>query len=414
MKMTYALTTLLCLFSINSFADGLGAPFDFEDTSMLPKGVRTVKLRSFTTAVENKFDANGNSQALGKPFQKNLKMNSLLKNKPANEAELTRGYMEAKGVDPDNDSLGTIDAYAGARVTATVPVFGWGIRDDWSVAIAVPIIYTNTHVDTGFNVSAKAEEFFGKVSGDTNHNGAKFAKSQLDDPVNGQVTAMGYDPLNGEVRTDIGDIRLINKMLLKKADNYAIGIKQSVTVPTGKQASTNKLVAVSTGDNQWDLSASVIGDWYIDGRWTMSGYGGYTVQFSDTTQKRIPISSDSPLGLMDYSTERDLGDIMGAGISAKFKLSEDWLLAAGYDAQLKYSDIYHGTTYSPIQYDWASANTHQQMESAVVGINYSTIPKFRKKEFPVPMDTKVSYSKVLNGKNVPADDILSGELAVYF
>ncbi len=404
----------ICLFSLNLLADGLGAPFDFEDTSMLPKGVRTLKFRSFTTEVESKFDNDGTAQSLAKPFRKTLKMNNLYKGKPADEADITKGYMKSLGVDPDNTDLGYIDAYASARVTAAVPVIGYGIRDNWSVALAIPIVYANTHVDTAFNVSSKAEAFFGYLSKDTNTTSTKAAEAKLGDPVNGQVTAMGYDPLSGEVRTEIGDVRIINKMLLKKEDNYAIAVKQAVTVPTGKQASTNKLVAVGTGDSQWDLGASVIGDWYIDGKWTMSGYTGYTVQFADTTAKRVPIASDSALGYTDPNVTRDLGDIAGAGVSVKYALKEGWTLATSFDTQIKYSDIYHGSAYQAVQYDWLAQNTNQRMESAVIGINYSTVPLFRKKAFPVPLDAKISYATVISGKNVPANDVASGELAIYF
>lgn len=410
----YALVTALCLCSLNLFADGLGAPFDFEDTSMLPKGVRTIKLRSFTSEVTEKYDMNGSVQALGKPFQKNVKMSSLYQGKSASEAALSKGYMKSRGIDPDNTDLGTIDANAAARVFATVPVIGWGIRDNWSIALAVPIVYANTHVDTGFNISSKANDFFGYVSKDTNHNTTLTVKDKTSDPVNAQVTSLGYDPLNGETRTEIGDVRLINKVLVQKTDNYAIAIKQAITAPTGKPASYNKLVAVSSGDNQWDLSASLIGDWHINGKWGVSGYTGYTVQLADTTQKRIPLSSSSPLGYLDPNTERDLGDMAGAGLSVRYTITPAWSVASSYDAQIKFSDIYHGNLYQAQQYDWLSSNTNQQMESALVGVNFSTVPAFRRKEFAVPMDVKASYSWVLNGVNVPADDMISGEVAVYF
>lgn len=408
------LFSIACIYSVNVFADGLGAPFDLEDTSMLPKGVRTVKLRSFTTQVESKFDNNGSVQSLAKPFRQTLKMKSLYEGKPANEAALSKGYMQSLGIDPDNTDLGTIDAYASARVTATIPVLGYGISEKWSIALAIPIVYSNTYADTGFSISSKAEAFFGYLSSDTNTASTKSAESKLADPVNGKITTMGYDPLNGETRTEVGDLRLINKVLVKKHDNYAVAVKQSVTLPTGKSASYNNLVAVNAGDSQWDLSASVIGDWYINGKWTLSGYTGYTVQFSDSTAKRVPVTSESSLGLLDSNVDRDLGDIAAAGISFQYALREGWTLATSYDAQIKYSDIYHGSRYNAVQYDWLAQNTNQRMESAVFGVNYSTVPMFRKKAFPVPLDAKLSYATVVSGKNVPADDVASGEVAIYF
>lgn len=396
------------------FADGIGTPFDFEDTAILPKGIHTFKVRSFTTDVEAKFDSKGSIQPLGKPFQKNIKMSQLYKGKSAAEAEISKGYMKSLGINPENDNFGTFDGYVSARATATVPVLGYGLTETHSIAIAIPIVYTNTFARTGFTVSPTAEKFFGYMSADNNNNLAKSAEIQTQDPLSGQLSSLGYDPLDGEVRTELGDIRLINKKVVAKNDRFAVLIKQTIAFPTGAPANPNKVVSVAAGDRQWDVGASAVLDWFVNSKFTISTYGDYTTQLSDTTAKRIPIASDTTLGELDSNVERDLGDIAGAGLALRYKASETLSLATSYSAQKKFSDVYHGNKFSANRYDWLTQNTDQYMEAAVFGVNFSTVSLYRKKSFPVPGDLKLSYSTVLNGRNVPADDTASAEVAIYF
>lgn len=414
--MKYGIFIIIAIFSTQAFADGLGAPMDFESTSVLPKGIRNFKMLGFTTEVLSKYDAGGSINSLGSKFQKGVLYSDLYKDKSPAEQELSKGYMQSMGIEsPETTTFGYTTGFASARATATIPVFAYGVNEKWTTAIAIPIVYTNTFVSTGFDVTAGGQAFFGKLAMDTNSNRAKAGLSKSTDPVASEVARLGYDPLVGESQTALGDVRWVNKYLVSKNITRAILIKQFVTLPTGKVASPNNLMAVSTGDGQWDVGAAAVADWYIATRLSLTTHLDYTAQLPDHTAKRIPFSSDSTLSSeTNYGTYRDLGDLIGGSLAVKYEPTETMSLGLGYSVQHKYGDIYRGGNSNQTRYDYLSINTDQDMKAILAGINFSTIPLYRKKSFSVPLEAKLNHTEIISGRNVSADSLTALDISVYF
>ncbi len=407
---------LVSLFCGLVLADSLGTPTDFESTSILPRGVRNVKMLGFSTEALSKYDSIGNVNSLGTKFQKNVMYSDLYKGRPASEQELTKGYMQSMGIqNPESTTFGYTTGFASARVTATIPVFAYGVSEKWTTAIAVPIVYTNTFVDTSFAVTASGQDFFGKLAQDTNTNKAKAGLQKFINPVNDQVAAYGYEPLEGESQTSLGDVRWINKYLVSKNITRSILLKQFVTLPTGRVANPNNLMAISTGDGQWDVGAAAIADWYLSNKFSLTTHVDYTAQLQDHTAKRIPVSSDSSLSPdTDNKTYRNLGDMVGGSLALKYEPVETTSIGVGYSIQHKYGDTYRGAQYSKERYNYLSNDTEQDMKAVLAGVNFSTIPLFRKKSFAVPLEAKINHTLVVAGKNVPADAVTAFDVSVYF
>ncbi|MDZ4660985.1 MAG: hypothetical protein SGJ18_05125 [Pseudomonadota bacterium] len=414
--MRYRLIIILALLGAHALADGLGAPTDFESTSILPKGIRNVKLLAFSTEILSKYDSGNSVNSLGTKFQKNVTYSDLYKGKPASEQALSKGYMQSMGIEnPETTTFGYTTGYASARVTATVPVFAFGVSEKWTTAIAIPIVYTNTFVDTGFDVTPGGQAFFGKLAEDTNVNKAKAGLQKTSNPVAAQVAALGYEPLVGQSQTSLGDIRWINKYLISKNITRSFLIKQFVTLPTGKVANPNNLMSLSTGDGQWDVGAAAVADWYMAKRLSLTTHLDYTAQLPDHIAKRIPDSSDSTLSSdTDYKTYRNLGDLIGGSLALKYEPLETTTIGLGYSVQHKYGDRYRGGQYSQSRYDYLTSDTDQDMRAILAGINFSTIPLFRKKSFSVPLEAKINHTEVIAGRNVAADSITALDVSVYF
>ncbi len=408
---------LVSLFAISTFADGLGLPLDLDDASMLPKGVRSLKIKGFTTQAESKFDGNAELQPLGKPFTgKAAKFDAILKKaKSASEEAVLKGYMASLDIN-ENTDLGSTYAFVSARATATVPVFAYGVSEKWLVAVAVPVVYSETYVDSGLVLSSEGKRFADYLASDTNKNKAEVLRQGFKNAVNNAVTQENYYVIDGtEQKTQIGDVRLVSKYLVEKNINYALALKQSVTLPTGVSSDPNRLIDIAAGDRQTDFGFGVVADWYIAPRVTVSSYADYTVQFSDTVEKRIPKSPTSPLSSdVDSGTRRDLGDTVAVGVALKMEMAEGLNVGTGYVEQQKYSDIYHGDKFSPERYDWMAQNTNQRLSTLQFGVGYSTVPLFKRKAFAVPADAKLNWTTVLRGENVTADDLYSFDVSLYF
>ena len=59
----------------------MGTAFGFENTKVLPSGVRQVKIKSVNTQVETKMDGIGSLHTLGEPLTKPLTLGKILNSK---------------------------------------------------------------------------------------------------------------------------------------------------------------------------------------------------------------------------------------------------------------------------------------------------------------------------------------------
>jgi len=235
------------------------------------------------------------------------------------------------------------------------------------------------------------------------------------DLVNQKAIQNGYDPIVGGSSTRIGDIKLVNKVQLFKNKKIAFALKAGITLPTGTPSDPHKVVDVGSGDGQWDYDFGAIVDLTLTPQLTLTGYANYTFQVSDNVTRHLPrATNDTITPDVDEAVYRDLGDIMIGGIIAKLKLFETWTLSTGLAFQRKSADVYLGDQFEAYRYEILTLNTDQQMQNWQAGVSYSTIPLFRKKKFPVPLDAALTYATVLGGINVGSDSIIGFDVALYF
>jgi hypothetical protein len=156
-------------------------------------------------------------------------------------------------------------------------------------------------------------------------------------------------------------------------------------------------------------------DYSPTARLTTTVSASYTRQLAATKAKRLPTSRDETLSAdRDDQVREKLGDIMGANMGVRYQAHELWTIGAGYGLQYKTADAYSGSKYESDRYDLLSVDTDQSMQSAIVGMTYSTIPLFKAQKFPLPMDASINYSTVFAGHNVNKISLTAIELVAYF
>ena len=67
-----------------------------------------------------------------------------------------------------------------------------------------------------------------------------------------------------------------------------------------------------------------------------------------------------------------------------------------------------------LAYESLQKETNEKEHQYRIGLAYSTIPKFLKKEFPVPLSVKLYYRKRFAGENVLKSDYIGLDAVVYF
>jgi hypothetical protein len=397
-----------------AFSGGLSSPFSMDSAAVLPAGVRNLRITSFSSQLESKFNAVGGIDGLASKFNRPVTYRDLIGAQPAGyEKESLQGYLESKGVN-SSDIAGASSGEAFIRISGTVPVLAYGVTEKFTAAIAVPVVYSNLSVATGWESSSDLNQRL-KTAGDEGKL-YKIVKlqSKLQDVVATKIASLGYSPLEGKSRTDLGDIVLGSKYLAFKSEQVSIALSQRLVLPTGRVADANRVVDVAPGDGQFDLGLATVVEWAPTASFSLGFSLGYLAQISAQKDKRIPLSQEESLSADVENVREDLGDIGSMGLGLKFKPTETWTLGTQVTAMAKQRDEFSGKRFDTDRYRLMGDGSDQTLQTAQVGINYSTVALYRAKTFPVPLEISAGYTWSLQGKNTTKSDLASLDMALFF
>jgi len=376
------------LISGPAWTGGLLAPFGSDSANVLPRGIRSIQIQSFTTEISETIDANTDTRALGSSLNVTVKLKDLIDGKSsATDRVSTRAYLKrvyGKSYDED-EVMGTTYGEINVRLTTTVPILAYGLTDLWTIAVAIPVIYSNIDVTTGFVPSKRAKALINKVLlNDHRRGSARKAERDSRNPIRKKFVDKGYDPNYSSEKTEIGDVVWINKVQIDKTDSYAVALQPSLVFPTGRRKSIHDPFDIGSGDGQFDLGLKAIADFYVSSRITLTGSVGYVAQLPDKKAFRIPESENESLSSdIDPEVERDLGDISQIKLSARMGLfGVDGLsMMTAYSLATKRRDKYRGDQYELHRYKLLEEGTDQTLEAGQLGFGYSTVPLYRKEGF---------------------------------
>lgn len=414
---TFKSLTAVAVFATASqaLAGGLFAPISMDSATVMPKGIRSVRLAGFTSEISDKYDGNGQIVPLANSFNKSVSINKLINSRSSVfERGQLKGGLEADGVDL-NASAGDTQGLVNTRLTTTIPVFAYGVTDRITVGFALPIMHAQTHVDTGWTASPYLQKTIDRMSTAGFQGKLTALKSDLDNVVKTQIAGYGYKPMEDQNTTDIGDLTLASKVLLHKDERIAVAIAPKVVVPTGRTPDIDKVVDVAPGDGHVSAGVGAAADIRLASNWTLTPSVGYTYQFSNDQAVRIPRSADESISPdKDWNVHKKVGDLMGGSLALKYRVTDLVTTGAGYSLQYKNPDSYEGGAYEPSRYHYLEQDTFQEMQAAQLMITGSTVPLYKAGRFALPLDGTFSFAQVFEGKNVGKIGVAMFELAAYF
>lgn len=406
-------------------AAGLKPPMDFTSAKVLPKGVRNLRLRPVLTGANDRFDHEGRLEPVGSAMNSQVSFSRLIDGKPSvgdrgnslgqlERAQL-RSFLKSNGFNDLENAAGstTGDVHVGASVL--VPIVGYGVSKNWTLAAAIPVYQFQTQMKTGFVANAELERL-GRLLVDRGMTKEyQELVKNMENPIPLKMQQFGYEPLANEKFSSIGDIKLVSKYLLSQKENISLSMQNDLTVPTGKKPNHNKLVDLSSGDGQWDVGLGMIGEWVGPKAITVASTVGIVAELPQTMARRIPEYPDSALSPdVDENTQRDLGDQIYSQVHGRWEFLEGLALSSALGYQYKQADHYSGRKFESTRYEWMEAKTEQYLVSAQLGLGANTIAKFMRKEFIAPLEAGLNYTHVLAGKNVAQDGLWALDLAMFF
>ena len=154
MKITLTLTFLaffLSLFLFESLA------FAFEDTRVMPKGVRRVEYVNVNTSVSEKSDNSGKNLELATPLQADLKVSNMIKKRLGFEKTQLQGFVKTQDLS-DTDTLGTFSADLKGQINVQALTFAYGLTDRMTLGFGVPFYSAKTSARMGFQQNSNSEK----------------------------------------------------------------------------------------------------------------------------------------------------------------------------------------------------------------------------------------------------------------
>lgn len=405
-----ALTTV----SLNAYGAGLAAPFSLGSTQVLPKGIRSVQVTNLTTTVDGWYNDTGVTAGVAEPFNQQLSYSRLLKAESNENLKLNvESQLKNKGVDL-NSIAGTSYADINTRAVVTVPTFAYGLTEKWTLAIAIPIVYTNMDVATGFVGSPQLQKLVTDFSAKSRKQ-TKLIESKLTDVIATELSNKGYKPLEDEERTQMGDLTLVAKYLAYQDLNVSWAITNRFVFPTAKIRDVNRVVDPAAGDGQfdWGVDSTIVVP--VNSTISVIQQVGYTIQFADTLETRIPISKEERLSTdIDPGASRDIGDQVYGSLGTQIKANDSLAFGGSYTIAYKERDQWRGTLASQDRYNVLGVETEQFLQAFFLQTSVSTIESFKRQAFPIPMTATVGVGKVTDGRNIRHDPLWSVNMSMFF
>lgn len=397
------------------WAGNITLPMQFESASVLPPKIRNFRMQTASTEISEKFTDAGTVDGLGYRMNRSISYSDLIDGLPTQDDRASlRGLVESKNNSLDS-SIGDTFGVVNARVTTTIPIFAYGVTDKWTLALAVPVVYTNVNVDTGWAANDSFNQMYASLTEDGRHNQKLEFKNKLDNVIKTKAMQSGYDEVGGYQSTQLADMVVNSRYLLYKEGSQQWSLNQRLVLPTGRVENINRLVDIPTGDGQADIGIGTSYDYIPSASLQLGVSTYYLYQMAHTRAKRLPLKPYENLSPdIDYDTHQKLGDLMGASASAKYFFVDTTSFAIQYSEQYKQKDTFTGSKFASERYQWMALDSEQTMRSVLAGVQFSTIPLFKRKQFAIPLDTQLSMAKTLGGRNVPSAELYSIELAAYF
>lgn len=416
------LQTVAALLLALSCAD---SAFAFEDTKVLPKGIRRVSLRFVTTSPGQQTDGSANAKPLASPLLRNLTFRDALQDEKNNVKRAQLETMMLKSGFSKDSVLGRFDADLQSRINVYAPLVTYGVTNNLTFAVGVPIYSAATQLSLGFFKDSNADTFTSFFQ-DNRELNAEESGQEAAQRLNSAKENLNRRAVeNGRLRLDensgrwsktgLGDINMLAKYRFHDGSVSKGALTVGAVAPTGRVDDPYILTDVPFGDGQWDCFLTLAFDEVLtQGTWgnlVFNEYARYTVQFADQKKVALLTAENTPLDAPIATVTYKLGDRVDLGAALLFESNSGVLSGVGYNYGRKFEDVYRG---AGVAKESLERDTDVVTHQAEMELGYTSIPAFQRNEFPVPFETKLSYKHLVRSRNSPITHFLQIESGVFF
>lgn len=395
---------------------GLASAYGFESTTVLPEGIRNLSVTNITTSLNKKRNEHGSFEPLAEKLWKPLRFKNVI----AGESGLKKLQLESLLlIEPDfngETTLGDFTADVHGNLSVTAPIFAYGITDRLTLAVAIPYYVVNSDISIGFKPNRNADAFIASLADQKTSNTAaarevagKFNRAV--GRLNEKLERNGYQTFGEWSEQGVGDMTVAAKYLAYNSDPLKVAFTTGLVLPTGRIDDPDIFTDLPFGDGQTDIFAAVTVDEPFANGFVLNQFAKYTRQLPGRRPVRWK-TEDELIEVDTKDTRFDLGDKVELAVSLQFKGQEGFIAGIGGLAQQKFGDRY--LVSDPEVAKELERETDSKVLYGLAQVGYSTVPAFRRGEFPAPLMISFQYRKHYGGMNTPVTNLSQLDFKVFF
>lgn len=399
---------VLFLFTCGSWAQTFGV-YSREQSGSLPQGRMMISDLAFQSQIDSMYDYSSNKKSLSSNLNRQVTYGDIAKDDKQRQAQL-QGLFAANDVGLET-TAGAVTGSIKTLVDGHVPVLGYGVTDDISVVITVPMIHFIMSSNYQFNNSSTTNDFIQRLQQQDQTSVAKDFKKAFQYSLETKLNKLGYK-WNGYVdRKVVGDTQIY---ILKKIneDEMLSGI---IILPTADAAKTDDIFEIKGGDKKIGFGVKYGLQNKFDNGYSVSNSISNTLLLPTIQSRRLYLTEDNELkeGL-DENTQLGLVDRFSYQLQGRYEFP-NWLgLSAGFVWQYKTAEHYTGDKYDAAVYNLNSSRTAEDLKSYFVSVDLNSIKSFLAGHFIIPMAIEVGMSVPLAGQNAAAESVYQFQGSLFF
>ncbi len=405
------------LFVLLAYQAGLNSAYA-DNAEVLPKGISRAGVNGkFYMPIDERYDPDGNNEDVAADFNDTLD-SSVFPALALVEA--------AAGLPAGFANIGRTDISFEYDFKIFEFSYQYGITDKLTVGIMVPywnvtndvdatLVTTNATVGKSVSLNTLAPIGVEDTVPLTTDDAQNLIGKGLD--INGDgsvdIPGYGYKPIKKWSGSGISDIEVGCRYQYLKTADWRLAFTGGVRVPTGEKDDPDDLVDYPLGAGAWALLFQLNNDYVGIKNLVLNATFRYDLYLPDTETKRVLEDVNDVLTSNREKVDRDLGDTIELEGSAAYQIAEGLNISLLYKYGFGFKDSISGDM--GFAYESLEEETDYTEHVGILSLSYSTLPLYKAKKFPVPLNVSVSYrNRFAGSNNAMKSEYIGVGLSIYF
>lgn len=292
------------------------------------------------------------------------------------------------------------------------PVYAYGIRSNWTIAIALPVVTYENEIEiktVNSNLDSYKAIYYGRVSEELD----RALTLDIRQETIKTIEQRGYKPLQSRRDQYLSDAQVVSIYRILQRPQFDLFYVAQLGLPTGPKYDSDDLAALNIfGQTSLEniLATKIKGKYGFNFTPSL----GYQYVLPDNITARIPLDEED--SLPDSSQKEDVERRVSGKWTFKSELqleaTDSLSFATSYSQAQKGNDEYSGNKGS--RYDLLGVNTYSREEKYSIGGTYNTIKSYFKKKALFPFILSYEFSDIFKGENINRRTIHEFSFIMFF